>query len=282
LAGTDHGTPRPVHEEDRRHLEFLRGGDLVIHDAQYTLAEYDAGPGGKRGWGHTAIEQAIDFAALAGVERLALFHHDPLRTDDALDQLVLDARARPLAQRAGLEVFGAAEGTIFELSGGERPHAPGVDGGDVDGAVDLAAAGEQTAETVLVADDDADILALLAEVLEPEGLHVLLAADGEAALNLARAAKPALLLLDWQMPGRDGLDVLRALRGSEDEALRRMPVIMLTARTGSEDTAAGFEAGATDYLTKPFTPAHVRSRVREWLLRMRKARASAPQVAQPT
>ena len=274
LAQPEGGSPRPVHDEDRRHLEFVRGADLLIHDAQYTAAEYDATPFGKRGWGHTAIDQAIDLAALASVERLALFHHDPLRSDDALDKLVVEGRARPLALQSRLEVFGAAEGMALELSGGERPHAASTENGQT-AALNLSEDGVVHTETVLIADDDGDILALLAEVLEPEGLHVLLAADGEAALQLARTARPSILLLDWQMPGRDGLDVLRELRGSDDVALQRMPVLMLTARSGSEDTAAGFEAGATDYITKPFAPAHVRSRVREWLLRTRQTRIAA-------
>ncbi|HEU5318762.1 MAG TPA: response regulator [Chloroflexota bacterium] len=271
LAEDGAGVLRPVHDEDRRHVEFLRGADLAIHDAQYTTAEYHGGPGGKRGWGHTTVEQAADFAAMAGVERLALIHHDPTRNDEALDDLVVMSRARPLARQSGVEIVGAAEGMELRLSGGTRAPEVSVTNGD---AVDAAAASTGHAETVLVADDDADILALLAEVLEPEGLHVLLAGDGEAALQLAKSAHPALILLDWQMPGRDGLDVLRTIRASEDVRLRDVPVLLLTARSGSEDTAAGFEAGATDYLTKPFAPAHVRSRVREWLLRARTTRAS--------
>ena len=73
-----------VHHGDRRHARFMAGADLVIHDAQYTLAEYP----NKRTWGHSPAELAVDFALAAGVKRLALFHHDPLRDDAALDQLV--------------------------------------------------------------------------------------------------------------------------------------------------------------------------------------------------
>ena len=76
-----------------------------------------------------------------------------------------------------------------------------------------------------------------------------------------------MLLLDWQMPGSSGVEVTRALRGDADPYFRTVPVVLITAQAGAENTAAGFAAGVTDYLTKPFRPAHVRARVRAWLLR---------------
>jgi DNA-binding response OmpR family regulator len=97
----------------------------------------------------------------------------------------------------------------------------------------------------------------------------LSASDGDAALEIARAERPDLLLLDWNMPGRDGLEVCRTLRAESDPDLRNVPVVLLTAQAGAEDTAAGFAAGVTDYVTKPFTPAHIRARVHAWLLRSR-------------
>ena len=104
----------PVHREDQGHIEFLRGADLVIHDAQYTAAEYPQ----KVGWGHSPMEYAVDMALAAGVKRLALFHHDPTHDDDMLDHLVDVCRQRVAARHGGLEVFGA-EGLVIELSEGE-------------------------------------------------------------------------------------------------------------------------------------------------------------------
>jgi DNA-binding response OmpR family regulator len=75
------------------------------------------------------------------------------------------------------------------------------------------------------------------------------------------------------MPGVDGIDVTRALRSDPDPQLRDVPVVLITAQSGSEHTAAGFAAGVTDYLTKPFRAAHVRARVQAWLLRRRAAPA---------
>jgi CheY-like chemotaxis protein len=121
--------------------------------------------------------------------------------------------------------------------------------------------------TILLADDDPTILRLLTLALEQDGFRIVTASDGEAALRLARLERPDLILLDWQMPSADGMEVTRQLRDEPDPALRDVPVVLITAQSGPENTAAGFAAGVTDYLTKPFRPAHVRARVQAWLLR---------------
>src|SRR4029453_15797044 len=108
---------------------------------------------------------------------------------------------------------------------------------------------------------------LLPRALEQDGFRVVTASDGVAALRLARLEHPDLILLDWQMPSADGMEVTRRLRNESNPALRDVPVVLITAQTGPENTAAGFAAGGTDYLTKPFRPAHVRARVQAWLLR---------------
>ncbi|HLC42020.1 MAG TPA: response regulator [Methylomirabilota bacterium] len=251
----------PVHREDQRHVEFLVGVDLVIHDAQYTLEEYPS----KLMWGHTPAELAVDFALAAGVKRLALFHHDPFRNDDALDRLVETCRRRAAA--GGLDVFAAAEGQMIELAEREAvaPRATRQPEAAVAGGVEAA----RTTMTILLVDDDPDILGLLTMTLRPEGFRLLSASDGDAALRIARAERPDLLLLDWNMPGRTGLEVCRALRAESDPRLRDVPVVLLTAQAEAEDTAAGFAAGVTDYVTKPFKPTHIRSRVYAWLMRTR-------------
>jgi CheY-like chemotaxis protein/phosphoribosyl 1,2-cyclic phosphodiesterase len=250
----------PVHREDQRHVEFLAGADLVIHDAQYTLEEYP----GKLTWGHTPAERAVDFARAAGARRLALFHHDPLRTDEAVDRLLASCRRRVAAGGGALDVFAAAEGQVIELGMRDARAAPPAS------PPPSGPAGPSPASmTVLVVDDDADILRLLILTLRSEGFRLLSATDGDTALEIARAERPDLLLLDWNMPGRDGLEVCRTLRADPDPHLRGVPVVLLTGQAQAEDTAAGFAAGATDYVTKPFKPAHVRARVHAWLMRSR-------------
>src|SRR5262249_2803537 len=187
-AARAEGEP-PRHKEDQRHIDFLAEADLVIHDSQYTIAEYPQ----KEGWGHSPAEWVVDYAVAAGAKRLALFHHDPLRTDEAVDRLLETCRERAAAAGSELEGFAAAEGRVGEL--GER------DPGTVD-RVDLTTSDSPTAEsqTVLVADDDPATVQLLVSTLVREGFRVLTANDGEGALRLARAERPALILLDWQMP----------------------------------------------------------------------------------
>jgi CheY-like chemotaxis protein len=253
-AARANGEP-PMHAEDQRHVELLRGADLVVHDAQYTVDEYAK----KAGWGHTPAEWAIDYAIAAGAKRLALFHHDPHRDDEALDHLVEVCRQRVTAAASRLDVFAAAEGLEVHL--GERDaRSAGV-------TSPPPAAMKSGPHTILVADDDPTIVRLLTHTLEQDGFRVVTARDGMSALRLARLEHPALILLDWQMPGADGIEVTRSLRRETDSALRDVPVVLITAQSGAENTAVGFAAGVTDYLTKPFRPAHVRARVQAWLLR---------------
>jgi CheY-like chemotaxis protein len=214
------------------------------------------------------MEYAVDVALAAGVKQLALFHHDPTHDDDTLDRLVEVCRRRVAACQGALTVFAAAEGLAVELP--ERTGlAAARDARMGSASVDELSQSSVRGTTVLVVDDEPDIVGLLQATLAPEGYRLLSAHNGEAALSLARRERPALILLDWRMPGQDGLDVCRALRNDPDPELRRVPVVLLTAQMGDENISAGFSAGVTDYLTKPFRPAHVRSRVRGWLLRSR-------------
>ncbi len=112
---------------------------------------------------------------------------------------------------------------------------------------------------VLVADDDPDILALVRFRLERDGYEVLSAPDGETALDLAMARTPDLAVLDVMMPRLDGYEVTRRLR--EHGPTTTIPIILLTARVQEPDLERGFEAGADDYVTKPFSPQALGERV---------------------
>ena len=110
----------------------------------------------------------------------------------------------------------------------------------------------KTKPVVLVAEDDEDILALVVFDLEDEGYEVLTARNGKEAISLAFDRLPDLILLDVAMPGLDGYEVTRRLRA--EESTRGTPVVLLTARAQVRDVILGFEAGANDYVTKPFRP----------------------------
>jgi DNA-binding response OmpR family regulator len=118
---------------------------------------------------------------------------------------------------------------------------------------------------VLVADDDVDIRDLVAFKLEQAGLEVIAVEDGQAALEQARARAPMLAVLDVSMPGLSGIDVCRMLRA--DPATAGMLIIMLTARVQEQDVEGGFRAGADDYVTKPFSPRKLVSRIQALLSR---------------
>jgi DNA-binding response OmpR family regulator len=112
---------------------------------------------------------------------------------------------------------------------------------------------------VLAADDDPDILSLVVFRLERAGYEVLTAADGDEALRLALERNPDLAVLDVMMPKLDGYEVTRRLRAHEPTS--RLPIILLTARVQEADITRGFEAGADDYIKKPFSPQELRARV---------------------
>lgn len=106
--------------------------------------------------------------------------------------------------------------------------------------------------TVLVVDDEPDVLLLCRVNLEFEGYHVLEAADGEAALEIIRNDRPDAVLLDVMMPRMDGWQVLDTIKS--DRALKDIPVVMLTAKVADQDQIRGWSQGAADYITKPFSP----------------------------
>ncbi len=103
---------------------------------------------------------------------------------------------------------------------------------------------------VLVADDDDDILNLLARRLDRRGYRAITACNGKDALELARERRPDAAVLDWMMPDLAGPDVCTALKSSDDTA--DIPIVILTAKTMESDITTGFDAGADEYLTKPF------------------------------
>ena len=125
--------------------------------------------------------------------------------------------------------------------------------------------GEPPSATVLVVDDEPDLVELLQYALETEGYRVLTAADGVAALQTAEAEKPDLIVVDIMMPRMDGLALTEQIR--ERAALRLTPILMLTARTEERDEIAGLDAGADDYLPKPVSPRRLVSRVNALLRR---------------
>jgi DNA-binding response OmpR family regulator len=116
---------------------------------------------------------------------------------------------------------------------------------------------------VLVADDEPNILISLEFLMKREGHQVLVARDGNSALELIRSERPALVLLDVMMPGKSGFEVCAAVRA--DESLNGVKILMLTAKGRDTDRAQGLGLGADGYMTKPFSTQELAARVRQML-----------------
>lgn len=121
------------------------------------------------------------------------------------------------------------------------------------------------AATILVVEDEPAIQELISYNLELAGHHALRAENAEQALEMVRSALPDLVVLDWMLPGMNGIEFARRLRA--DKRTQAVPVIMLTARADEQDKLAGLETGADDYLTKPFSPRELNARVKAVLRR---------------
>lgn len=122
-----------------------------------------------------------------------------------------------------------------------------------------------TAQKVLVVEDSKETVRAIRVYLEQSGYEVLAAYDGDTGLHIIRREIPELIILDLMLPDRNGLDIARIIR--QDNSLRHIPIIMLTARVEDMDKILGLELGADDYMTKPFNPRELVARVRSVLRR---------------
>src|ERR1051325_3624127 len=129
---------------------------------------------------------------------------------------------------------------------------------------------------ILVVDDEPDVVELIRVNLTAAGFDVLIAGDGPEALRKARSAAPALVILDLMLPEVDGLEVCKLLR--RDPATQPIPIVMLTAKAAEIDRVLGFELGADDYVTKPFSPRELVLRVKALLRRGQGTEESSDQI----
>jgi two-component system, OmpR family, phosphate regulon response regulator PhoB len=123
--------------------------------------------------------------------------------------------------------------------------------------------------TVLIVEDEMAIVTLLKYNLEREGFRVLSTGDGEEAVTMVKENKPDIIVLDWMLPSMSGVDICKQLRWSPDT--KTIPIIMLSARGEEGDRVRGLDAGADDYVVKPFSPAELVARIRAVFRRFRPA-----------
>jgi phosphoribosyl 1,2-cyclic phosphodiesterase/CheY-like chemotaxis protein len=250
------GQNEALHELDRRHSEFLAGADLVIHDAQFTDKEYAS----HKGWGHSPVEYVSELCRLGGVKRVAFSHHDPGRTDDALDEVVESVRNDLKGKDTPMEVFAAADGQVVEFEV-FRSMMRGVPG-DEPSAIPAAAQALKDS-SVILGISDAKIAVVLAEAARSAGVRTTHVQDGASAVRMAKSAPPALILLEDQPAGIEGLSVCKQLRADHDPRVNDVPIIIVADR---ERTGEGLAAGVTRWLITPFSAQYARAQIQAWLM----------------
>jgi CheY-like chemotaxis protein/phosphoribosyl 1,2-cyclic phosphodiesterase len=242
-----------IHAGDRRHVEFLAGADLLIHDSQYTDEEYV----NRRNWGHSTAGYVLDVAMAADVKQVVLSHHDPEHDDEFLDRLQERCQNQIRGLGSNLDVTVASEGLEISL-------LEAADRVPEDLTVQASTTRYSRAR-ILVADDDPGLVRFIQAVLSKDKYEILAAKDGEEAIEVTLREHPDLILLDVMMPKLSGYQVAKRLR--EKPEFKDVPIIMFTARADEEDIVRSFEIGVNDYIGKPAAPSLLRSRVRRWLMR---------------
>jgi phosphoribosyl 1,2-cyclic phosphodiesterase/CRP-like cAMP-binding protein len=241
-----------LHPGEQRHVAFVEGVDLLIHDAQYSDHEYPA----KRGWGHSPIEYAVDIAVRARVKRLVLYHHDPLHSDAWVRQHTEAARRRARAQGSSLEILAASEGLELRLDEPARlvktpsPARPRAPVHRPTGRILIAASAVETAREVRNA-------------LVGDGYEIALTHDEKMA-NVAAKQGPHLLILVGPERETALLETVERIRGEAWGA--SLPILVLAGSEGP-GVAGRMADRLTDVLTRPLNPAFLRPRVRAWLSR---------------
>jgi phosphoribosyl 1,2-cyclic phosphodiesterase len=253
-AESGHDPVATLNRGEAQHVAFLQDADLVIHDAQYLAEEYPE----KVGWGHSPMEYVVDVACAADARRLALYHHDPNRTDDEVDALV--ARARERAHELGYrgEVFGAAEGLTITLGSDdtEEPR-PAVDTAMSTPALD------DLARAVLIAVSNADVDDALHEAAEAEGFHTLECDELDETLHTVRTLQPPIVVLE-AAPGRTLDELADDARAIVESYPEGATVAYVTTTT---PPANRIRPEITDWLVWPASQSHLRTKLRAWLLR---------------
>lgn len=240
---------------DIAHVDFIRDADVVIHDAQYTAAEYP----GKIGWGHSTIEYVVDAAVAGNVKHVVLFHHDPARSDDAVDQLVSAARDRAIAADSDLTITAAAEGAELNLRGAEEAKfSPYMPSSLVNPASDLLR------ELMLIAGVSDEERSILKEAADADSIPSVTVAPDKVGDALANG-HPSLIFLGDADSAVDPLLLCQRLRAMDGDA-RDVPIIVVTEQA-NVSADRGEVAGVTDWLTRPFSMQYARSRMHAWLMR---------------
>ena len=247
----------PITGMDRQYADFVANADLVIHDAQYTALEYS----GKVGWGHSPVEYAVRVCRDAGVKRVILTHHDPLRDDDAVDRIVDNIHLRLKQDKSPLEVQAAAEGMRIQIQGDpNREPRPAKGEFLANTAIDSRA----VVHPVLLGVTDSGLLSVLSSAVTAEGLPWQVIAGEQELRRAVQEIHPSLVMIEHNPPQVDGVGLARAIRREEGEGKVQASLVLV----GADQHLPSEEIGAaTDFLALPFSQSYVRTKIRAWALR---------------
>jgi phosphoribosyl 1,2-cyclic phosphodiesterase/CheY-like chemotaxis protein len=247
---------------DQQHADFINGADLLIHDAQYTAAEYLS----KVGWGHSSIEFVVKLAQHAQAKHVVLTHHDPLRTDDALDGIIEKIRNTLETNHSTVLVSAAREGEVIDVKSSSA-HFSRSSGENFSAMTPLKPA--LSHRSVLIKVADVILATALGEAVVAEGLRANFCSSVDMARKLIEQDLPSLAIIDNAATHDNEKEILEVLRSTNGGDL---PVVMVAARVHEEK-------GVTDWLTTPFTESYARTKIRAWVLResCRWIRASIPE-----
>jgi phosphoribosyl 1,2-cyclic phosphodiesterase len=233
---------------DAEHLDFIRGADLLIHDCQYTAAEYDE----KAGWGHSTVEYVVDAAAKADVRHVLLYHHDPTRTDDAVDGMLKLAGERARKRATSLRITAAREGDSFDIA----PVAKTATAAEPRSA--LVQLGIPDDAAIVLWGVNADERAVLDAAAGAENIASETAGDMNEVAAFARRQRASIVFLgDAEGEAVAGA---RELRAAGVDA----PIIFIADRPPPAESPA---IEGADWLFRPFTLQYARTRMKAWMLR---------------
>ena len=242
---------------DDAHAGFASGADLLIHDAQYLAREYPD----RFGWGHSTVEYVVEVAHRAEVARLALFHHDPARTDELIEEVVDLARAHAAVIGYQGEVFAAREGMRVELGEGETSSPTRT--GPPATAREPALA--QRVGSVLAVARSEGVVSVLRGAAQAEGFRTTVEPDLRTAFDLVAEWQPSAVLVE-ALDDDGGFDIVAAIRSMGSAYGQDVPVIMVGPASKRRRPDA-VETGITEWLVWPSTGFYVRTKLRCWYLR---------------
>jgi phosphoribosyl 1,2-cyclic phosphodiesterase len=235
-----------ANRDDARHVEFLEGADVIIHDAQYDASEYPD----RVGWGHSTVEYVVDVASAAGVHRTVLFHHDPSHDDATIDALVERANSQANGRT---KVVAAAEGDVVDVSSAAPPRSP-----HAARSASATPALEDLSVSIVIMSGDPALRRVVEGAARAEHLPVVVASEAAAAVD---DGGRVVVVADLD----DDASRLNRLRSAvTPSAWTRLWIVAVTRALNAARTAP---AGVSDWLVWPATAAHVRTKLRAAVLR---------------